>query len=132
MQFRPIQALALFVCHLNGGGFLPVGTGHGKELISRLAADAVGARKPLLLIPPDMRAPFAAHTPEYARSFRLPPNVTVMAYSQLSMATSTDALERLMSLANTINPTNGRFMRWRPSPSGSPRPPSTSSGIGER
>lgn len=95
MQIRPIQALALFVCHLNGGGFLPVGTGHGKELISRLAADAVGARKPLLLIPPDMRAPFAAHTPEYARSFRLPPNVTVMAYSQLSMATSTDALERL-------------------------------------
>lgn len=95
MQFRGIQALALFVCHFNGGGFLPVGTGHGKELISRLAADAVGARKPLLLIPPDMRAPYAAHTPEYARSFRLPQNLTVMAYSQLSQATSTDALERL-------------------------------------
>lgn len=95
MQFRPIQAIALFVAHLHGGGFLPVGTGHGKELISRLASSALDARRPLLLIPPDMREPFAAHTPEYARSFKLPQNLRVMAYSQLSMATGTDALERM-------------------------------------
>lgn len=95
MQFRPIQALALFVAHLNGGGFLPIGTGHGKELISRLASSALDARRPLLLIPPDMREPFSAHTPEYARSFKLPQNLRVMAYSQLSMATGTDALERM-------------------------------------
>lgn len=95
MQFRAIQAVALFACHLNDGGFLPVGTGHGKELISRLAASAVGARRPILLIPPDMREPFALHTNEYARSFKLPGNLRVMAYSQLSQASSTDALEQL-------------------------------------
>lgn len=95
MQFRPIQAVALFAAHLNGGGFLPIGTGHGKELISRLASSALDARRPILLIPPDMREPFAAHTPEYARSFKLPQNLRVMAYSQLSMATGTDALERM-------------------------------------
>jgi hypothetical protein len=95
MQFRSIQAVALFACHLNGGGFLPVGTGHGKELISRLAASALGARRPILLIPPDMREPFALHTSEYARSFKLPGNLRVMAYSQLSQASSTDALEKL-------------------------------------
>lgn len=95
MQFRPIQAIALFAAHLNDGGFLPIGTGHGKELISRLAASALDARRPLLLIPPDMREPFAAHTPEYARSFKLPHNLRVMAYSQLSVAAGTDALERM-------------------------------------
>lgn len=95
MQFRPIQAVALFACHLNDGGFLPVGTGHGKELISRLAASAIGARRPILLIPPDMREPFALHTSEYTRNFKLPGNLRVMAYSQLSQASSTDALEQL-------------------------------------
>lgn len=95
MQFRAIQAIALLACHLNDGGFLPIGTGHGKELISRLAASALDARRPLLLIPPDMREPFAAHTPEYSRSFKLPLNLRVMAYSQLSIATGTDALERM-------------------------------------
>ncbi len=96
MQFRPIQAVSLLTVHLNGGGFLPVGTGHGKELIFRLAASALGARRPLGLIPPDMREPYALHTTEYARSFKLPPNLRVMAYSQLSQATSTDVLERLL------------------------------------
>ena len=103
MQFREIQALALYVVHLMAafpcpvpvGAFLPIGTGHGKELISRLAADAAGARRPLLLIPPDMRRPFHEHTPEYSRSFRLPQNLRVMAYSQLSQARASDILEEL-------------------------------------
>lgn len=96
MQFRDIQALALLVGHLTDGAFLPIGTGWGKSLISLLAADALGARRPLLLIPPAMRVPLDnARTRDYAPSFRLPTNLKIMAYSQLSQATSTDVLERL-------------------------------------
>lgn len=96
MQFREIQALALLVCHLNDGGFLPIGTGWGKTIIALLAADALGARRPLLLIPPTMRVPLDnARTRDYAPSFKVPPNLRIMAYSQLSQASSTEVLEHL-------------------------------------
>ena len=96
MAFRDIQALALLVAHLSDGGFLPIGTGWGKSLISLLAADALGARRPLLLIPPAMRVPLEnAKVRDYAPSFKVPPNLRVMAYSQLSQATSTDLLDKL-------------------------------------
>lgn len=65
-------------------------------LIALFMADAMGARRPLLLIPPSMRVPFEnARTRDYAPHFRLPTNLRVMAYSQLSQASSTDLLEKL-------------------------------------
>lgn len=95
MQFRPMQAVALYVAHLTGGALLPIGTGHGKTLVSLLAADAVDSRRPLLLIPPQMRLSFERARVDYAKSFKIPPNLRVMAYSQLSVIKSSDALERL-------------------------------------
>lgn len=95
MQFRPIQAVTLLTVHLTGGGLLPIGTGWGKTLVSMLAADAMGARRPLLLIPPAMRASFEAARREYSASFRIPSNLRVLAYSQLSTSASTDMLDRL-------------------------------------
>lgn len=95
MQFRPIQAVALLVAHLTGGAICPIGTGHGKTILSLLAADAMGARKPLLLIPPSMRVSFERSRLDYAKSFKLPPNLRVMAYSELSQAKNTDKLEKL-------------------------------------
>lgn len=95
MQFRPLQAVALLAAHQTGGVLLPIGTGWGKTLLSLLMADALGARKPLLLIPPAMRLPFENARREYAKSFKIPANLRVMAYSQLSTAGSTDVLDRL-------------------------------------
>jgi hypothetical protein len=95
MQFREIQALALLVAHLQGGAFLPIGTGWGKTLIALCAADALGARKPLLFIPPALRVPFDNARIEYNKSFKVPGNLRTMAYSQLSVATSTDVLSKL-------------------------------------
>jgi hypothetical protein len=95
MHFRDIQASALLSISRAGGGLLPIGTGWGKTLISLLAADALGARRPLLLIPPAMRLPFENARRDYNRSFKVPTNLRVMAYSQLSTSTSTDALDRL-------------------------------------
>jgi hypothetical protein len=95
MQFRPVQAVALLVAHMTGGALLPIGTGFGKTLVVLLAADALGARRPLLLVPPALRVSLETGRAEYDRSFRIPRNLRVMAYSQLSVASSTDALERL-------------------------------------
>lgn len=95
MTFRPIQATAMLAAHLTHGALLPIGTGHGKSLLFLLIADALGAKRPLGLIPPSMRVPFERGRKEYALSFKVPPNLRIMAYSQLSVANSTDVLERL-------------------------------------
>lgn len=95
MQFRDEQAASLLTCHQAGGGVLPLGTGWGKTLISLLAADALGSRRPLLLIPPSMRVSFENARREYSKSFKVPSNLRVMAYSQLSTSGNTDALDRL-------------------------------------
>lgn len=95
MKFRRIQALALLVAHTTGGCILPIGTGHGKTLISLFAADAMGAKRPLVLIPPSMRLPFERARKEAALHFRVPSNLRVLAYSELSNAKATDMLERL-------------------------------------
>ena len=95
MQFRDKQAVALYVAHQTGGALLPIGTGHGKTLVSLLAADAAGARRPLLLIPPQMQLSFERARVDYAKSFKIPPNLRVMTYSQLSVIKQSDALERL-------------------------------------
>ncbi len=51
MTLRPVQALALHDIGVYGGGFLPVGVGEGKTLISLLASYVLGATKPMLLLP---------------------------------------------------------------------------------
>lgn len=95
MQFRDIQAVALFTAATTGGFLGPIGTGWGKTILTLLLADALGAKRPLLLIPPSMRLPFENARREYAKSFKIPANLRVLAYSQLSTASSTDALDRL-------------------------------------
>lgn len=95
MQFRPLQAAALLTVVQAGGGLFPIGTGWGKTLLSMLAADALGAVRPLLLIPPSMLNSFQRAKAEYARSFKIPGNLRVLTYSQLSVANSTSAMDRL-------------------------------------
>ena len=96
MQFRPIQAVALLVIHLTGGALLPIGTGHGKTLLLLLAASALqgNRRAPVLLIPPSMRREVDNLRAEYNQSFKIPTNLRIMAYSQLSVASSTAWLEQ--------------------------------------
>jgi hypothetical protein len=95
MRFRPVQALALLAIHATGGAILPIGVGHGKTLVSLLAAEALGTRRAMLLIPPAMRYQLDSDVRTYGKSFRIPRHLRIVAYSQLSQATSTDMLERL-------------------------------------
>lgn len=48
---RPIQAAALRCLHDLGCAFVPLRTGGGKTLISFLAPEIVGAKRPLLIVP---------------------------------------------------------------------------------
>lgn len=97
MQFRPVQAVALLVASLCGGALYPIGTGWGKTLILSLVSSVLpnpSLRPPLLLIPPAMRESFESEKRLYNQSFKLPLNLKVMAYSQLSVASSTAWLEK--------------------------------------
>lgn len=95
MQFRPIQAVSLYEAYRSGGALLPIGTGHGKTLLSLLAADALGALRPLILVPPSMLVSFKLAMGEYNKSFKIPANLRWLAYSNLSSPKSSDLLKKL-------------------------------------
>lgn len=86
---RPVQGLALAeiaAAAASGsarGVFGAIGIGHGKTLISLLAASVAAADRPLLLVPPDMREPLTAYIAEWRTRYDLTvPHI--MAYSELS------------------------------------------------
>src|SRR6185369_17577454 len=51
MRLKPVQAVALNEAFKLKGGFFPIRVGGGKTLISVLLAVALGAKRPLLLVP---------------------------------------------------------------------------------
>lgn len=95
MRLTPIQSIALHWITEKKGllGILAVGAGKG--LISLLAPVAMKAQRPVLFIPPTMQVPLRREVEKFAPHFRLPTNLNVIPYSQLSVAKSTDMLERL-------------------------------------
>lgn len=95
MQFRPIQAVSLWTVHSCGGAILPIGTGHGKTLLSMLAAEALGSLRPLILLPPAMLVSFKVAMREYRSSFRIPGNLRWLAYSSLSSPKASSLLKDL-------------------------------------
>lgn len=90
---NPLQNAALYWAMKQKGllGVLPVGA--GKTLVSVLAPLALGARRPLLLIPPTMLTPFHKEKEKIAKHFKVPSTLYVVPYSQLSVASSTKLLE---------------------------------------
>lgn len=95
IQRQALAYLSLLSHHPTPYGlFGPIGVGHGKTGICELAATVVGAKRPVLLIPPDLRPQQARDRQWWQRHFSyLAP--TVVAYSELSLAKNTDLLERL-------------------------------------
>lgn len=96
-DLRPIQALALSSLAAQDaprGLFGAIGVGHGKTLITLLAAKAVGAKRPLLLMPPDMEPQFRRDVEFWKQHFDIQVP-EVLPYSKLSKADSTDILTEL-------------------------------------
>lgn len=95
VRLRPAQARALEALRLYRGLLGPIGTGHGKSLITLLAPVAFGAKRPLLLIPANMRVPLTNERQKFSEHWRLAENLTVLSYSMLSVESGANALENL-------------------------------------
>jgi hypothetical protein len=94
-RLRPIQSAALHWAAQAGGLLGPIGVGHGKGLLTMLVGVAMKAQRPVLLLPPAMREPFAREHRKFRAHWRLHPGLKVVPYSQLSVATGSDLLLRL-------------------------------------
>lgn len=91
---RPAQARALAHLRAAGGLLGAIGTGHGKGLLTMLAPHAVGALRPVLLLPASMRVPYAEERAKFAPYWRLA-EPRVVSYTDLSVEAGADLLERL-------------------------------------
>lgn len=107
-RLRDIQVWALTEFCQSGGGLAPIGVGHGKTLIDILLPMVMPKCKhAVLLFPPNMRAPFFREWRNEQKRWRLPnltggsefvldrPRLTVVAYSELSLAKNSTLLERM-------------------------------------
>jgi len=95
MELRDIQAAALFDTLCCGGGFFPIGVGHGKSLISLLAPMVLCAERPILFVPPDLRKKTFGDIQEYSKDWELHPHLRVVGYSEISLAKNAEMLEEL-------------------------------------
>ena len=74
---------------------LPVSA--GKTLISLLAPVVLGAKRPLLLIPANLREKtLQISIPKWAKHFKLHPELRVLSYEQLSQVKQAEYLQQLM------------------------------------
>ncbi len=70
----PIQAYTFEDISTVGGGFVAAGVGRGKTLISLLLGTVLGAKRPMLLIPPGAKEQLLGKNyPELSETWRVPP-----------------------------------------------------------
>lgn len=95
LALKPIQNLALRWIAEKRGLIGPIAVGGGKTLITLLAASAMKAQRPVLLIPPTLQIPLRQEMEKLGKHFILPKNLHIIPYSRLSVASSTAMLEQL-------------------------------------
>jgi hypothetical protein len=106
MCLYPVQAAALIELHDHGGCFLQAGVGQGKTLVSGLAAAAVSAKRPLLLVPANLKAKTAREFRNVlAPHWKIPP-IRIESYEMLSRSTGGHMLE--------VTDPNGSKRGYRP------------------
>jgi hypothetical protein len=95
MRLWPIQRAVLVEAARAGGLLGPIGVGHGKTLASLLVGVAMGAKKIVLLVPPQLRTQLLEKDiPHLSKHWKLPlDRLRVVAYSELSNARSADVLD---------------------------------------
>lgn len=92
MQLRPLQAYSLTEVFDYRGLFCLMPVGSGKTLVSLLAPRILEARRPLLIVPANLKVKTEDHDiPFYRQHWRLHPNLRVISYSKLSRAPAGDA-----------------------------------------
>lgn len=95
MRLWPVQSAALGEARRAGGLFGALGVGQGKTLTSLLMGSALNARMTVILVPPALRAQLInVDIPRLSKEWQIPlARIRVVAYSQISSATSADILE---------------------------------------
>jgi hypothetical protein len=95
MRLRAAQSQALHDAVLAKGGLYPIGVGWGKTLISQLIGVALKAKRPLVLLPAPCEAQFWRDYQTYGKNFTVHPNLQVLTYSKLQVASGRDALKTI-------------------------------------
>ncbi len=93
-RLRPVQLEALGALAEARGLLGAIGVGHGKTLVAILGAAVVGAKRPVVMVPPNLRETFYAELEKWSETFYLP-KVELVPYSVLSRPESSDLLRRL-------------------------------------
>ncbi len=92
---REVQALALHDIGVHRGGFLPVGVGEGKTLISLLAPYVLDAKRPLLLLPASLIEKTERERKLLSRHWRIHRDIRLVSYEMLGREQYANELERL-------------------------------------
>lgn len=90
---RSVQALALHDIGTCDGGFLPVGVGEGKTLVSLLAAYVLDAKKPILLLPASLIEKTHRERARAEEHWLVPNHIRLFSYDMLGRAQSAEELE---------------------------------------
>ena len=94
MTLWPVQAAALRDIHDMRGLVGPIPVGEGKALVSLLAPVVLKSKRPLLLVPADVREQTNRKViPEMRKHWKLHPKLKVMGYSELSQVKNKDFLQ---------------------------------------
>ena len=84
-RLHDLQAMVLCEMYDHRGLLGPIGVGHGKTLISLLLPVVMGSRRPLLLIPANMREDLLLRMiPDARKHWKIAQGLTVMTYEELS------------------------------------------------
>lgn len=95
LTLRPIQSAALVEMQINDGLIGAIGVGWGKTLIMLLGPVMVGAKNPLLLVPPELKRQLLERDiPFYSKHFNFP-RYNILAYSELSTRKNAYTLQEL-------------------------------------
>jgi len=122
MSLRPVQNAMLWNLEQTGGLCGPVGVGGGKGLFSMLAPVAVGAERPLLLLPANLQDTFHMEYRKFRQHFKVAANLKIMTYSALSVNSGADFLmkyrpdliicDEAHNLRHLTSTRTKRFMRY--------------------
>ena len=95
LRLRPAQNQALHDAALAKGGVFPIGVGWGKTLITQLIGVALGAKRPVVLLPAPCEAQFWRDYAHYGQHFTLHPDLQVLTYSKLQVVSGRDLLKTI-------------------------------------
>lgn len=99
VTLRPLQREALAEIATVGGGFFPIGVGHGKTLIALLAGPILECEVAILLVPASLRIQMNEELSRFSSVFKTLEKTHVLSYEELSRPEGTDLLNTLCSAA---------------------------------